>query len=125
MLPHSILVEEKNNSDKKNLANWLLTSPNQKRNFVGKKAKANHIHYTSESRAVCLAASPWAEYLFASWDTMHIKDYTNTAMTSTSSKLQIEHSLSDTIILPYQTAVLTRISLDTDLHLLKCLPWWL
>ena len=35
------LVEEKNNSDKKNLANWLLTSPNQKRNFVGKKAKAN------------------------------------------------------------------------------------
>ena len=40
MLPHSILVEEKHNSDKKNLANWLLTSPNQKRNFVEKKKKA-------------------------------------------------------------------------------------
>ena len=35
------------------------------------------------------------------------------------------HCLTLTIILSYQTAVLTRISLDTDLHLLKCLPWWL
>ena len=56
----------------------------------GKNAKVNHTHDTGDSRALCWAASPRTEDLFASRDTTHIKDYTNTVMTSTSSKLQIK-----------------------------------
>lgn len=80
------------------------------------KAKANRTYYPGDSRALCRAASPQAGNLFASWDTTPIKDGINAAMTSTSSKLQMKartvwHAR---CCIPYQTAVLTRIALETD-----------
>ena len=69
MLPHSILVEEKHNSDKKNLANWLLTSPNQKRNFVGKKKQKQTLatikHQNWGRAAFFIGAEPHGEKAMA------------------------------------------------------------